>query len=226
MGTTKVESPQIPTQPTSTGSVGEWLANYPKIVEAMGKYNPIEAQQQVDLLNTYGLPMAEAYQAINESLYPQTAGLQEQLAGIASERATGGLPDYLKQQYRDELRANLGTNAGSPIGADYVSRNLLGLGEQYNQYYQNLGLSLAGRQPLTTGQLPQTTNQLSTYTPSSVMGMNTSTYSPYISGWSTAQGIQQQNQMYNQQLPFMYLQGTGNLLQGMSGYGKGFMGWG
>ena len=71
------------------------------------------------------------------------------------------------------------TNAGSPIGADYVSR---GMQQQlFNQQnmYRDMGLSLAGRQPLAMATTPATSNFASSFTPSNVMnflgGMGTTT---------------------------------------------------
>jgi len=50
----------------------------------------------------------------------------------------------MQDQYRSDLLGQLGSNANSGIGADYVSRNLINQQQQYQQYYQNLGLSLPG----------------------------------------------------------------------------------
>lgn len=71
------------------------------------------------------------------------------------EKEVGVLPTYSyveadatpsaeREAYLDELRANLGTNVGSGIGADYTSRGLLNLEEEWRQYYQNLAQELSG----------------------------------------------------------------------------------
>lgn len=189
----------VPKPQSSGQSLNEFIENYPKLLEMQGQYGGVEAQQQLDLLQQYGLPTAEAMQSINQALYPNTAGLQEQLAGLASQGSEGGLPDFLQNKYRDEFSSALGTNVGSPIGADYQSSRMLQLGEDYNRYYQNLGMSLSGRQPLSFGQQPQITNQLSGYTPQGIAQTNAAGYAPYISGWSNAQNqnIAQNNWLYS-----------------------------
>jgi hypothetical protein len=96
-----------------------------------------------------------------------------------------GIPDWMKQQYLSEKNAQLGTNAGSPIGADSLSRGLLQQNEDWKRYYQNLGLSVAGMQPLTQGSAPTTSNYTSTFTPSSILSYNSSNYSPYASAYTS-----------------------------------------
>jgi hypothetical protein len=85
----------------------------------------------------------------------------------------------MKQQYQSDLRAQLGTNAASGIGADYVSRNMLNQQQQYQQYYQNLGLSLAGRQPLVNAQSPTYTNQLGNYQPGQALQYTSNNYGTF-----------------------------------------------
>lgn len=94
----------------------------------------------------------------------------------------GGVPEWQRQQYRSDLNANLGTNVGSPIAADYMSRGLLQQQQDWQRYYQNLGLSITGRQPIYTANTPQTTNQTAGFTPQGVMSYNQQ-------GYNTAAGL-------------------------------------
>lgn len=119
--------------PTVSGTMAEYVKNYPELMELQMKYLPQQARLA---------------KGIGEELYPTTTGLQEQLAGIAAERMEEPMPDWMRQQYLSDIRANLGTNIGAPIGAEYTSRQMLGAGEDWRRYYQNLGATMAGRQQL------------------------------------------------------------------------------
>jgi hypothetical protein len=57
----------------------------------------------------------------------------------------------MKQSALDTFRSEIGSNVGSPIGAEYTSRNLAQLGEQYRNNYQNMGLSLLNKFPTQAG---------------------------------------------------------------------------
>lgn len=166
--TTIVSSPAP--QPSTADAINAWVSSMPTVYETQMKYAPQQAAQTAALTSQYALPIAQALYSAQSSLYPKTSGLQETLAGQAAQGATAtSMPDWMQRQYKSQFNANLGTNAGSPIGADYVSRNMQNQLYQQQQYYQNMGLSLAGRQPLTTASTPLTNNYSSTFTPSSVM---------------------------------------------------------
>ena len=158
--TTQVYQPTPPPAPTSADATKAWVESMPQMYEQQLKYAPLEAQQQVELLEKYGTQAAQAYKSANDALYPETAQLQEQLAQQASEGMNSQMPDWMKNQYRDEMRAQLGDNALSGSGADYISRGMLQQQQNYQDYYRNLGLSVAGRQPLAQATSPQTTNML------------------------------------------------------------------
>lgn len=157
---TQVYQPPAPPQPTTGDAVNAWVKAMPQVYEMQMKYAPLEAQQQVDMLKQYGTEAAQAYKAANDALYPETAALQEQLATQASEGMQSGVPDWMKEQYRNELRAQVGDNALAGSGADYISRGMLQQAQDYQNYYRNLGLSVAGRQPLAQASSPQTTNMM------------------------------------------------------------------
>ena len=168
--TTQVIQPTPAPAPSTAEAIQEYVKSLPALYAAQLQYAPQEAAQQVQLAQQYAAPLAEAYKQANETLYPGTSSLQEQLASQAQQGSSGQVPSWMRDQYQSDLKAQLGTNASSGIGADYVSRGLLQQQQQYQQYYQNLGLSLAGRQPLAQAQSPGYTNQLGNYNPGQALG--------------------------------------------------------
>ncbi len=185
MGGNNYEAPAAPPPaPTTQEGIDAWVKAMPTVFAEQQRQAPLEAQQQLDLLQKYGLPLSQTAQGINQALYPKTAGIQENLSGIATQGSNATqMPDWMRSQYQSDFNAQLGTNAGSPMGADYVSRGMQNQLFQQQQYYQNMGLSLAGRQPLTAPQSPQYTNYASTFTPGSVMGQQQGAYNSYMPYW-------------------------------------------
>lgn len=181
---------QKPSQPTTGQSVQDWAGALPQIYQTQMQYAPLQAQQQVDLAQQYATPLAQAFQSAQNSLYPQTTALQENLAGQAAAGMSSDVPQWMQDQYRSNMNAQLGTNANSPIGADYMSRGLLQQQQDWKQYYQNLGLSVTGRQPLTQASAPKTSDYMSNFSPNSVMTSNNQNYSTA----GTIYGNQMQNQ--------------------------------
>lgn len=183
-----VQQPTPPQAPTQTSSLSEYIANYPRLVELQGQYAPVEAQQQLDMLRQYGTPMAEQYKSINEALYPETAGLQENLSAQARIGMEEGLSPQEREQYRNTYSSELGTNAGSPIGADYMSANMMNAEQQRKDYYRNLAITQSGKQPLASGSMP-TYNQISSgYSPSSALGYSSGIYGTNASIYNTQYG--------------------------------------
>lgn len=148
-GGTQVIQPQTPQAPTAGQSAEEYAKALPSIYEAQLKYQPMFNQLELQQYQQLAPEYAAAYDQVNKQLYPYTSGLQEQLAKQAGEGMQAGVPDWMRQQYQSDLNAQLGTNVNAPIGGDYVSRGLLDQAQQYKNYYQNLALSVAGRQPLS-----------------------------------------------------------------------------
>jgi hypothetical protein len=170
--------------PTTQETIDAWVKAMPTVFAEQQRQAPLEAQQQLDLLQKYGLPLSQALQSTDQSLYPQTSGLQEKLAGVASYGSTATqMPDWMRSQYMSDFNSQLGTNAGSPMGADYTSRGMQQQLFGQQQYYQNMGLSLAGRQPLTSAQSPSYTNYASTFTPTSVGQQQMAGYNAYMPYW-------------------------------------------
>lgn len=162
--------------PSVSSQMSDYVKSLPGLYEAQMKYDPKLVEQQLQLLQQYGLPFADAYKQANDALYPETAQLQEQLAGQASEGMESGVPASMKQAYQDELRANLGSNIGSGIGADYTSRSLINQQQQYQNYYRDLGLSLAGRQPLASPSVSGQAGWMQGYQPNQALNYGASTY--------------------------------------------------
>ena len=187
-GSTNVQSPSTPTPPTTQSSIADWVANYPKVFALQQQYAPQEAEQQLALLQQYGLPMAQAYKTAQEAMYPTETALRNELGAQALEGMNSQMPDWMKQQYRSEFNANLGTNAGSAIGADYVSTNMLNMQKNWQDYYRNLGTSLAGSQPVFQAQSPAYSNYASGFTPNSVMSYNMQGYDSYAPAYASMYG--------------------------------------
>ncbi len=203
MGSATPQTPTPPTPPSASASLREWINLQPEQFAAEQEFAP----QYADL-----------YKQISEELYPQTAGLQELLAGQAATGAQEQVPDWLREEYRSNIAGQLGENYKSGIGADYASTGLLNLQKNWNDYYRTLGLSVSGRQPLATPSF-----QTAGFTPNTVASMNTATYSPYASAYSSMYGTNANLAAVNAQKPFQYMQGAGNLLSGIGSFipGKG-----
>lgn len=145
---TVVQNPTPPAAPTTAQSVDDYVANLPKMYQAELDYNPKYAEQEFQLAQQYYPEYTKLMQQSEASIYPETAALQENLAKQAREGMGAAVPESMRAAYLDQLRANLGTNIGSPIAADYTSRGLLNLQKEYNDYYRDLGLSITNRLPL------------------------------------------------------------------------------
>jgi hypothetical protein len=185
-GDTNIEQPQ---QPSTGQSVSEWAQNLPQIYQTQMQYAPLQAAMQVQLANQYAGQYGQAMQKAQQGLYPETSKLQEQLATQASQGMNSNMPDWMKQQYQSNMNAQLGTNVNAPVGADYASRGLMQQQEDWRRYYQNLGLTTAGRQPLTMANTPGTSDYMSNFTPNAVMSSNNQNYGTSAS-------------MYNAQLQY------------------------
>jgi hypothetical protein len=178
-GKTTVVQPQPAPQPSTADAIKAWVEALPKVYETELQYAPLQAQLAVQLAQQYALPYAEAYKTAQEALYPGTTALQEQLAEQAQAGIQAELPEWAKRTYLDTMRAQLGENALSGIGADYISRGLMQQQEDWRRYYQNLGLSLTGRQPLIQATTPQVAQYSQQFQPQDVMNYMLGGYSAY-----------------------------------------------
>lgn len=173
---TKVDSPSAPAAPTTQSSIEDWVQNYPAVFALQKQYAPQEVQQQIDLMQQYALPYAQSLKTAQDALYPAETQLTNTLAQQAQEGMTSGLPQWAKDSYLDTMRSQLGENALAGSGADYISRGLLDQQMGWRNYYTNMALSLANRQPVYSAQPTQYSNYASTFTPQSVMGYNSTNY--------------------------------------------------
>lgn len=200
---TSVSSPTPPQQPSTADAVREWVNSMPQVYQTQMEYAPLQAQQQVQLAEQFAQPLGEAYLAAQKAMYPETTAIQEAYAQQALQGSTQGLSDAERRDYMDYFNANLGSNAGSGIGANYVANNLTQLDLQRKDYYRNLGLSLAGRSPLAQPSAPQTSDYMSSFTPNSVMGYTSNNYGTYSNAYANMYGANagvtsSMNQMYGQ----------------------------
>ncbi len=175
-GKTTIEQPTQPTAPSVTSSMSDYIENYPRLFELMQQYQPQEAALQVNLAQQYAQPLGEAYLKAQQAMYPTETAITDALNKQIQEGISSDVPDWMKQDYQSNMNSILGTNVNAGIGADYVSRGLMQQKQDWQNYYRNLGLSVTGRQPIYGAQTPQTTNQLSQFTPNSVMSMNQGVY--------------------------------------------------
>jgi len=137
MGKGKDKTPEAPKVPSYDEQMQAYIRNIPALTQA--QYN---AQQQ------YALPMAQNQKDVYEQLYPGQSAIGEEYAGIARQDATGELNDMEREQYLSDIRANLGTNAGSQIGSTALAREMFNAGQSKKQGGLQLGLALSGRMPV------------------------------------------------------------------------------
>jgi hypothetical protein len=159
----------------SAEAINAWVAAMPKVFQTEMEYAPLQAQQQVQMAQQYALPLAQAYQSANEQLNPGVTALTKNLINTANTGATSTtMPDWMRQNYMNEMKAGLGSNVGSPIAADYTSRGMQKQLFEQQKYYQGLGAQLAGfggaqAGGIQTAQAPQTNNFSGSFTPGSFM---------------------------------------------------------
>ena len=219
-GETVIQQPQPVAAPTATASISEYIANQPRLFELQQQQAPLEAQQQLELLQEFGPQMGAAVKAGQEALAPETSAIQEELAATARERMQGGLSPEERAQFLSDFSGQLGTNIGSPIGALATSRSLMLASQQRQREGENLGLSLAGRQQLAQPQAPSVNNLSGSLTPGQVMNFNQGIYGTQGGMFGAQAG------MYNQQLASQPSSPLGLLFGGVGGAAAGGLGSG
>jgi len=188
-------SAPTPQAPTPQDSVNAWVSALPAVYQAQMQYAPQEAAQQVQIAQQSDLPLAQAAQQAQQALYPQVASLNENLATIANQNMSGQVPAWMKQQYQSDMNSQLGANAGSGIGADYMSRGLMQQNQNWQQYYQGLGSSVAAGMPMVQPQSAGYSNYMSGFTPGGVMQGQNQNYGTAANIYGTQANYQsQQNQ--------------------------------
>ena len=184
------DTPSAPQPQTTAQSMQDWVANYPAMFNIQQQYAPQEAAQQVSLAQQYAEPLGQAMKSAQEAMYPNETAFTQQALQQAQTGMNQGLPDWAKSQYMDTMRAQLGENALSGAGADYMSTGLNEQTKNWQDYYRNMGLSIAGKQPIATATTPSYSNYASTFTPQSVMNYNSQNYGNYANAWSANQANQ------------------------------------
>ena len=217
-GSGQPAQPTPPAQPSTADSIQAWTENMPAVFEEQQRQAPLDAQQQLELLQQYGVPLAEAYRLTEKAANPEAAALQTSLTEQATEGMQSDVPQWMQDEYLSNRSAQLGTNVGSPVAADYQSTGLLQQKQEWQNYYRNMALSISGRQPVGSGQSPQTANYTQGFTPGSVMNMQASTYAPYANSYTSMYNTNAQ--IANQ--PSGFGQVMGSLAGGIgSGIGTG-----
>jgi hypothetical protein len=168
--------------PTAGQSLQEQINLQPQLLEARQKYDPQFNALDFQQLQQYLPQLNDLVSAEQARMSPNQYALNEDLAKQALEGSKADLPSLMKQSALDTFRSEIGSNVGSPIGAEYTSRNLAQLGEQYRNNYQNMGLSLLNKFPTQT-QSPnlQGSQGLSAQNLNSAYGNNVGAYGAYQS---------------------------------------------
>lgn len=189
-GGPKIEQiqPAAPPAPPSAGQqIQDYIANYPQLVELQKQFNPQTAQLDYELFQQFAPLYTQTAQDIQSQVYPETSKLQEALATQALEGMNGQLPDWARQQYESNFNAGIGANVNAPIGVSDRNIGLLNLQKQWQDYYRDLGLSVAGRQPLQTTANPQFQNAAASQSLNPFLQYGASTYASQVGGQQPTQ---------------------------------------
>lgn len=184
------KQPAAPTAPSTTATLSEYIANYPKLVDLEKQYSP---------------ELAVLEKSIQDQLYPNQSKLGEQLGAIASNGMNQSAPDWYQANVADTLKSSLGRNlVYNPQAQEQFGLATNQANQDWKQYYQNLGLSLSNKVPLVQGQQ----NAVQGYTPNSALNFAQQTFGTQAGIY----GQQSQNAQYN---PWMNL--LGSVAGGVSG---------
>jgi len=182
MSSPKIQQPTPPPAPTVADTTKAYVDSLPAMYQAQLDWNPKLTEQEFQLTSDY----ASKYKGLQDSLYPELAALDKQLTSQATAgSATSALSPEQRNMYLDTFRAQAGDQATAGIGADYVSRGLVGMGMAQQQYYQNIGLTLTGRQPLYQAQNAPTANVGAGYNYNTVSQAMQQGYGNYSSAYSS-----------------------------------------
>jgi len=231
MGSTKVEAPQTPQAPSTAEGVRAWAESLPQVFAEQQRQAPLEAQQQLELLQQYGEPMGRAALEAQRALYPSEYAISDLMQEQIQEGMGGEPPDWYMDKYEDYTKSLLGENIASPMGAGDFARGMLEQQKGWGDYYRNLGLSFTNRQPVYQPQQPQTSNYAAGFTPGAVAGQMGTNYGNYMGGYSSMYG--QNAQLAAQGDPMMNaLAGAGGMALGswmgnpFGSFGMGGKQWG
>ena len=172
-----------PAPPSATAQLSEYIQNYPKLVELQRQYGPETAGLDYQLFQQYAPQYTQTAQDIQNQVYPQTSKLQESLATQALEGMNSQVPDAFRQQFESDFNAGLGMNTNAPLGVSERNIGLANLQKQWQDYYRNLGLSLANRQPLQQTANPSFQNAGSSENVNPFLNYGASTYGTQMAGY-------------------------------------------
>jgi hypothetical protein len=210
-----IQAPAPPAAPSASQSIQDYVNAYPQLVGLQQQYGPQTAGLDYQLFQQYAPKYTQTAQDIQSQVYPETSKLQESLATQALQGMNGQLPDWAKQQYQSDFNAGIGSNVNAPIGVSDRNVGLLNLQKQWQDYYRNLGLSVAGRQPLQQTANPTFQNAGSSESVNPFLSYGANTYASQVAGY----GHQQQNSAYYR--PQSAGSGIGSLIGGIGGASVG-----
>ena len=144
-------APQLPS-PDSILKAGykQYIRFAPQVAQTEVGLYPVYAQGQYDTQKKYSPLFTDLFKREQEQLNPGVYDLRQRLIGEANAGLDNPLRPELRSEYLNTLRSEIGSNAGSPIGADYVGTNIARLSEDFRRYYQGLAQSLTGGYPVST----------------------------------------------------------------------------
>lgn len=203
-----ITQPATPAAPTATQTAEDYAKALPIYYQTAMQYQP---------------QIAALEKSTNEQLYPNTAGLQETIAGQAKEALAQDVPEWYKTNVADTLKSQMGRNlVYNPQAQEDYGIATQQANQEYGNYWRNLALSAAGRQPLAASP-----NLMSTYTPVAQMANTATNYGNYSNAYSSMYGsaVGANANMYGNYVnnassnPWMNMAGTigGGLAGGFTG---------
>lgn len=147
-------APAAPTLPSPGQIIGAGYKQYLKYVDRIADKEtalyPKYANAQYQTQKQYSPLFTDLFRREQEQLNPGVYDLRQRLIGEANAGLDNPIRPEVRSEYLNTLRSEIGSNAGSPIGADYVGTNIARLSEDFRRYYQGLAQSLTGGYPVST----------------------------------------------------------------------------
>jgi hypothetical protein len=207
MGSTKIVQPSPPPAPTATQAAEDFSRSLPIYYQTALQYEPKIAQMEYD---------------IQSQLYPQETALRQQIGQDTLAGLRQSVPEWYNQGIRDTLKAQFGRNlVYNPQAQEQYGLATNQAARDWKNYYTNIGLSMAGRIPVTTPN-----NIMSSYTPQANMNFAQQGYGTGAGIYGTQMQNYTSQSQYN---PWMNLAGSiGGSIAGAGTYGLGqrFNWWG
>jgi len=148
-----ITTPEPPTPPTVGSSIQDYVGAYPDLVKLQEEWGGRDLASQ---------------RAAQAFAYPELEGLQSDVMGQISRGINEPVPDWYSSQVEDILKSQLGRNlVYNPQAQESYGLRTMEAHKGYQDYYRNLAMSMANRQPVY-----QTNAPTSTFTPGQAMSMN------------------------------------------------------